>query len=118
MRDSESSVRFFDLGWEAGLQWADEIADYKQLERLYALLCECRFEWESLFHDDDNSAWTCSERIAFRINPAIDGFRPEAARFWESVYDEDDQDLASEPEFVRGFVEAAIWRWDPVDREL
>lgn len=111
----QSLVRFYNQGWEAGLRWADESADCKQLDRLHALEREYRFDWETLFHD--GSAWTCGEGIAFCIEPAINGCRPEAARFWESVYDEDGQDLASEPEFVRGFVEAAIWRWDQVKRE-
>jgi hypothetical protein len=111
-------VEFYNQGRDAGLQWANESAECEQLDRLTALRDDHPHDWDSLFHEDDNAAWSCCEWLFFQIEPGCDGCRQEAIHFWEMVLYDDDKQLAWEPEFVRGFVEAAIERWEELKPEL
>ncbi|MGE0536751.1 MAG: hypothetical protein AB7O68_17400 [Pirellulales bacterium] len=114
----EVGCKSYEAGFETGKKWAEVNADAKQLQNLEQLWdsCSTSHEWELQFDGESNSVYSAAERLAFEINPEMDGERNEAAGFWEIAVGDDavaESNLADD-EFMRGFAEGALDVWGEV----
>jgi hypothetical protein len=109
----DAETEEYEQGKGVGRKWACENADGKALRRLERLEKQMGSDWWQLFRSDLNHH-PVAARLAFEMDP---GTRddPKAARiFWEEVAGEADPS----PEYVRGFVEAALEVWGEVKARL
>ena len=105
-------------GSKAGKNWAKDVAEVPQLQNLEQLRdsCSTSHEWGLQFDGESNSAYSTAERLAFGINPEMEGERNDAAGFWEIAVGDGpvvESNLADD-EFMRGFAEGALDVWGEV----
>ena len=108
----------YKAGFETGKTWAQDAAKPKQFQNLEQLRdsCSTSHEWGLQFDGESNSAYSTAERLAFGINPEMEGERNDAAGFWEIAVGDDavaESNLADD-EFMRGFAEGALDVWGEV----
>jgi hypothetical protein len=104
-------------GREAGAAYA-ETAPLAELDRLGAFRESAGRDWERLIYDG-GSAHSAAEKIYFAVEPDSAGGvtgRKAAEEWWEAACWQCDVGSWHDPDFVAGFVDAALEAADEADR--
>src|SRR5262249_39839490 len=76
----------YNEGEEEGRRWALGKAEAKELERLHRFQQRYGRGWDGFFIEEQNSAWSVSDWLAFEILPAEKNEDRQAAEdFWDGV---------------------------------
>lgn len=108
----------YQKGEKAGMEWAKDSADVKDLQALEDTREQTGVHWDVYFENDDRSAWGPGELLAFIMVPGDDRDRRDAGEWLESVLGEDSDELAMDGAFIRGFADGALAFWGEVKDQL
>jgi len=100
----------FEVGYQAGAEWARQVAEYDHLERLATAYAGSSSDWDRNFEHAPRH-W-----FAQLVAPAW-----ECEAFWEAalaVADLSDEFDVADPDFVRGFASGALAIWHAVKGKL
>lgn len=112
----EYEKNVFDAGQKAGIEWVS-MGNFSQLRRFERLWNETQDQW-SLWCTTDGSNYSASQYFFFAIEPTLNGEWREAQEFWERLLGESNCEQSLEDEFLRGFMTAAMERWEALQSKL
>lgn len=116
-----SQAEAYAVGQSCGRKWAEEAAEWIELNRLSLVRDEQRRrnQWDDLF-DGIGSAWSAGETLHHMLMGGVDvdgnPDRAEAAAFWEGLGVLEEQQTDSR--FVLGFADGAAEQFAKVEPQV
>ena len=105
------------IGRDAGREWAEHLAEYKELKILAEISREHDGDGIELHFGDTPSHQGPGERFFFAIHPDENSSRAEVRDFWESALGDEAKGAESAP-FVVGFAKGAVEVFEEVKDQL
>jgi hypothetical protein len=108
----------YKAGEKAGRIWAKGRAEVEELRNLERYRNRCGHEWDSLFVEETNCAYSRAELLFFEIHPKENGDRSACHHFWQPITDDDETTDIDQSAFLKGFAEGALDVWHEVKDKL
>lgn len=105
-------------GEEAGREWAGDVAEAHELQKLASFREKCGPDWHGLFEDNPHRDYHPAHWIYFQLYPHYKGDRGLADEFWNEILGEDNKTSVEDLAWLKGFCEGAVIFWNEVKDDV
>jgi hypothetical protein len=104
-------------GQQAGREWAADVAEADELQRLARARARHAGDWDEFFRDNNVGCAAPARWVCAQLNPCAEDGGALGDDFWQGALG-DAERAAEDPMFVKGFCEGALSLWTEIEGQL